>query len=430
MLTTMVLGCSGSSTVQEPEMPKRARETGITITFGMHQSGLPTTGIVQELAKDFQEETGIKIAFKISPDEEWRDLLKGQLEQGEAPDIFGIDADAVSLGSRVRPEENCLDLTNEEFTSRMDLDVLPAISYKNKVYGITFPGKKMYVYLYSKKIFKELNLEIPTNYEAFKGVCEAIKASGVTPIYECTQNGWHQVLPLFETGTLYQNHHKDLYNKLNNNEMNLDDVPELLEIVRQLKEFATLGYYGDDFLDKKYEGATKAFAKGEVAMVMAEPGWAYEVQTDFPEVKADEIGIFAMPWGDNQTIGVNPASNAYFINKNSKNAKAALKFFEFLARPENLQKRLEGQPGILEVCWPEIQSKYPEEYAEYINKMDKGTVLQAAVSYIDSQWMEIGEDLEEMYIGTITPEEVVKRSVERRNQQALEEGNEAWKHKQ
>ena len=33
------------------------------ITFGSHQSGLPSSGIVQEIAKSYEEETGIKIDF-------------------------------------------------------------------------------------------------------------------------------------------------------------------------------------------------------------------------------------------------------------------------------------------------------------------------------------------------------------------------------
>ncbi|NRX18963.1 hypothetical protein [Clostridium beijerinckii] len=41
-----------------------------------------------------------------------------------------------------------------------------------------------------------------------------------------------------------------------------------------------------------------------------------------------------------------------------KHVEEAKKFFDFLARPENLQKRLDGQPGLSELCWPEVKSKY------------------------------------------------------------------------
>ncbi len=436
MTTTMFAGCTGTKSSQtnqetksiaEGEKGKSSSKEGITLTFGSHQSGLPTTGVVQSLAKEFEAETGIKVDFQISPDSQWRDLIKVKLNAGEAPDIFCVDADPLSLNGRILPELNCVPVTKEEFVSRMDKDVLPSISYNNEVYGITFPGKKMWFYVYNKDIFKELNLEIPKTYEQFKAVCQKIKDSGVTPIYEPTQNGWHQVLPLFESGPMYAKNHPGLYEKMNNNEMNLDDIPELLTIVKQLKEFSDLGFYGENFLSDTFENAKAAFANREVAMVLVEAGWAFEVIAEHPEMKLEQMGIFTMPWADNQMVGVNPASNAYFINKNSKNAEAALEFFRFLARPENLQKRFEGQPGLLELCWPEVPSRFPGEFKAYIDTLEKGTVMQAAVSYVDSQWMDVGKDLEDMYVGAVTPEQLVKIISDRRDEQAQLHNDPAWK---
>lgn len=442
MATSLLAGCGGGKTAEssatsqetgtktkeeaKTEGTDKKKFEGVTLTFGSHQSGLPTTGVVQNLAKDFEAETGVKIDFQISPDAQWRDLIKVKLNSGEAPDIFCVDADPLSLNGRISPEENCVSVTDEEFVKRMDPNVLPSISYNNQVYGITFPGKKMYYYVYNKDIFKELNLQVPKNYEEFKKVCQTIKAAGITPVYEATQNGWHQVLPLFESGPMYAKKHEGLYDKMNKNEMNLDDIPELLTIIKQLKECADLGYYGDNFLSNTFENAKAAFANREAAMVMAETGWAFEVIADFPEMKLEQMGIFVMPWGDNQIVGVNPASNAYFINKKGKNTEAAMEFFRFLARPENLQKRLDGQPGILDVCWPEVPSRYPEEFKTYIDSLEKGTVMQAAVSYVDSQWMEVGKDLEDMYVGAITPEQLVKIIADRRDEQAQLQKDPAW----
>lgn len=418
---SFLIGCGDSS-----NSSNSSSGSSVTLTFGSHQSGLPTSGVVQDLAKEFEAETGIKIDFQISPDAQWRDLLKVKLDSGEAPDIFCADADPLNLVTRVNPEKYCLDLTDEEWVSRMDPNVIPSISYNDNVYAITFPGKKMYFYVYNKEIFENLGLKVPTTYKEFKEVCQKIKDSRVTPIYEGTQNGWHQVLPLFETGAMYQANHKDLYEKLNKNEMDLDDVPELLTIIEQLKEFADLGFYGDNFLSNSVENAKEAMASGEAAMFISESAWRNEVKADFPDFDVNKLGIFTMPWGDNQTIGVNPASNAYFINKNSKNTDAALKFFEFLARPENLQKRLDGQPGLSEVCWPEIEGRYSKEDQAYIDSLEKGTVVQAAVKYVDSQWMDVGKDLEAMYTGAITPEEVVQTIVNRRKEQAQLQKDEYW----
>lgn len=55
-----------SSTVSETA--DKGKKENITLTFGTHQSGIPSCGVVQDLAAQFEEETGIKVDFQISPD--------------------------------------------------------------------------------------------------------------------------------------------------------------------------------------------------------------------------------------------------------------------------------------------------------------------------------------------------------------------------
>jgi raffinose/stachyose/melibiose transport system substrate-binding protein len=64
---------------------------------------------------------------------------------------------------------------------------------------------------------------------------------------------------------------------------------------------------------------------------------------------------------------------------------------------------LDGQTNLSEICWPEIESKYSEEDKAYIESLEKAEVVQTRVNYIDSQWMDIGKDLEAMYTGALTP---------------------------
>ena len=402
-----------------------AQSKAVTLTFGTHQSGLPVSGIVQQLGADFEKETGIKIDFQVVPDAQWRDLLKAKLVAGEAPDIFCSDADPLSLYDRVRPDTNVIDLSKQEFTKRMDPSVLPAVSYKGKVYGITFPGAKIWVFFYNKDIFAKLGLKAPTNYAEFKAISAKIQASGVIPVYEALQNGWHQVLPLFESGPFYQNSYPDLYNKLNANTLNIKTIVPLKTIVSQIKEFASLGYYGKDFMSNSVEGDYKAIADGKAAMVLEGIGWGAQLENDFPAMKG-KLGIFVMPWGDNQVIGINPASNAYFGNAKSKNQKEILQFFAFLARHDNLVKRMNGDPQALSICWPEVTNKYPKDYSDYIKAHKTGTVMQAAVKYIDSQWMDVGKDLEAMYAGALTVDQVMQTISDRRTEQAKLQKDPAW----
>ena len=417
---------SGADTVQgEVQSTESGKEKrNITLTFGTHQSGLPTSGVVQELAEEFEAETGIKIDFQITPDDQWRDLLKTKLDSGEAYDIMCVDADPLSLYSRINPEQNCVDLSDQEWVSRMDPIVLPGVSYNDKVYGIQFPGTRVSACVYNKDIFADLGLEVPRTYEDFKAVCQAIKDSGKTPLYEACQNGWHQVLPLFETGSYYVTLYDDLYDKLNKNEMKITEVTEIRTILGQMKECADLGYFGTDFLSQSVEGGVDAFGTGQAAMMYQSMDWIDEVINAYPEMDG-KLGIFCLPWADNQSVRVNPTNNAYFININSKYVEECKEFFDFLARPENLQKRLDGG-GITSVCWPEIESRERPEVVEYINSLPQGTVMQVGVSYIDPQWMDVGKDIDAMYTGTMTPDEVFQNIEKRRTEQAQLQKDPAW----
>lgn len=421
LVVGLIAGCSTGKESGSTEGKKQ-----VTLTFGSHQSGLPTSGIVQELAKDFESETGIKIDFQISPDAQWRDLIKVKLDSGEAPDIICVDT-PIGLASSLHMDQYCPELTDQPWVSRIEKTTLAAVSVKDKVYGITFPGAKMYFYLYNKDIFKKLGLSVPTTYKEFLSVCQTLKEAGYTPIYEATTNGWHQVLPLFETGGLWLNQDPDMYEKLNENKIDLDGIPSLLNIIKQLDECAKVGYFGDDYLSNAWENAKEAMATERCVMTVAELGFRGQIEKEYPDFKATEkLGAFVIPWGDNQEIGVNPASNAYFINKDSKYIEEAKQFFDFLARPENLQKRLDGQPELSALCWPEITSKYTKEDQAFLDSLKKANVVQTSVNYIDSQWMDVGKDLESMYTGAMTPEEVLKTIMERRIEQAKLQKDPGW----
>lgn len=119
MAVTSLAGCgsensssaSTTSTSAATNSESAGSKKNITLTFGSHQSGLPTSGIVQKIAQDYEAETGVKIDFQIIPDAQWRDLLKVKLDSGEAYDIMNVDADPLSIVSRINPEVNAVDLS-------------------------------------------------------------------------------------------------------------------------------------------------------------------------------------------------------------------------------------------------------------------------------------------------------------------------------
>lgn len=422
---------NGEVTVETTSTDSSADNTGksakekVTLTFGSHQSGLPSSGIVQQIAKEYEEKTGVEIDFQITPDAQWLDLLKTKIGVGEAPDIFCVDADPMALYDIWRPDINCVPLTDEEWVGRMDESVLPAVSVDNDVYGITFSGYKVWWYYYNTEIFNNLGLEIPTNYEEFKNVCQTISDAGIIPIYEAVQDGWHQQLPFYELGGYYNEKNPGLYDKLNNNEVKITDIPEALTVLQQLKEFQELGFYGNDYMSNSTSGDYQAIAEGKYAMTLEGFGWEQSLIDAYPEMEG-KMGVFTMPWADAQCIGTNPASNAYFISSTSEHIEEAKDFFRYLASHEVLQERLDNDPETIALCWPEIEPQYPESYVTYLDTITKGTCMQAAVYYVGEEWNDVGKDIAAMYAGSLTPEEVLQNVSDRRDEQAILQGDENW----
>jgi raffinose/stachyose/melibiose transport system substrate-binding protein len=403
-------------------------QSKITITEMVSQGWM--TEVDFALAEKFTQETGIRVDIQVVPAAQHHDLLKAKLNAGEAPDVFWIQTNPFAIKTEIDPEKNCVDLSNEKWIEVMNPLRIPSVSYNGKVYGLMlWQNSPEFVFFYNKTLFKDLGLEAPTTYEGLKNACEKILSAGITPIYEFTSQGWHQVLPFAQIGGRYEELHPGLYDKLNNNQIKFAEVPSMLEALKQLKELADRGYYGEDFLAHTGTETVDFLATRKMAMTLANPGLVKEIQRAYPDCQ-DEWGIFLIPIIDNQTYPFNPNGPARFIYKNSKHIEAAKKYFEFLTRKENLQYRIDNHPEWtnLDVTVDIEQHWLPMEL-ELIQKIPKEKfklVLQSGVKYFNEQWMEVGRDIEAMYIGALEPEDILKNIDERRAKMARAMGDPAW----
>lgn len=245
------------------------------------------------------------------------------------------------------------------------------------------------------------------------------------PVYEATQSAWHQCVTFYGLGPYYEKLEPGLYDALNKNEKDIKDVAMMKTVLDQMKECADLGFYGEDYLSNTVDAAADEIANGKAAMYVASPGFSVKLEEAYPEMQG-QMGIFIMPFGDNNILANNASSAAYFINNKSENAEYALEFFRFLARPENLQYRQDNNPEDMGLCWPEITPSYPEEFNTYIDSLERGTIMQVGVKYIDPQFMDTGKDIEAMYTGAMTSEQVLENISRRRAEQAELQKDPNW----
>ena len=381
-----------------------------------------------DLGAKFEEETGIHVDYQIIPSDQYFNVLQTKLNTGEAPDIFGGQSGKTDLAINYDIAKNGVDLADQEWVARQDPLVTEQVTLDGKVYGMTlWDTNAVWIIVYNKDIFANLGLSVPTTYDEFKTVCQTIKDAGIAPIYEPISDGWHHVLWFPELGPRYEQVTPGLADELNANMVKFADDPTMLTVLQQLKEMYDLGYFGEYAMSDAYVDAPEFVANGEYAMSVQRTAFAQVVATEY-DVPAETFGFFVMPLADNQILNMNPAGPSKFIYSGSKNIDAAKEYLSFLARPENLQYMIDNTPDFTALSFTGLQYKFSDEEKAFYDAYtdERGTVYQTAVNYLNPQWMDIGQDLSAMFIGDITPVEVLQHIDQRRADMAQAASDPGW----
>lgn len=415
------------ATPAEPTAAPENREK-VTITYMASQGWIKDAEL--ELAKKFEEETGIHVDYQILPADQYFNVLKTKLNTGEATDIFGGQSGKTDLKVQYDVEKNAVDLTGEEWTQRMDPISLDQVSLNGKVYGTEIwdiIASNYFVVVYNKSIFQQLGLSVPKSYAEFKDACAKIKAAGITPIYEPISDGWHHVLWFPMVGPRFEELNPGLAQQLNENKTTFAENKTMLEAMTQLNELYQLGYFGDNALSDTYADAARVMAEGKYAMTVGTLTLPTSIEKEYPDVKADNFGFFPIPLVDNQLAPAHPAGPSKFIYKNSKHVEEAKKYFEFLMRPENLQYLLDNSDDFVTLNFTGLKDKWNPAQKEFLaNYPAKTIVYQDAVNYLNPQWMDMGKDIVAMFTGAMTPEEVLKSIDQRRAEMAKTAQDPYW----
>ena len=407
------------------EAPADDAGEDVTITFMASQDWIQDAEM--ELGEKFTEQTGIKVDYQIVPSDQYESLLMTKINAGECTDIFGGQSSQFSIVTQFDVEKNAVDLSGESWAGNVDPAAAVELSVGGKLYGQPIQDvSACWAVAYNISLFEELGLSIPTNYAEFCDVCEQIKAAGVIPIYECVSDGWHHVC-WTEAAIAATQADASYPDALNNNTATFEGNKELTTMFSQLKEMADLGYMGDNYMSNEYADAPASIASGEYAMVLYNQGLGAEVNAADPSFPEDNIGYFVNPLCDNQALNVNYCGPSRFIFSGSKNIDAAKKYLEFMASDESLAYMTENVGKFNQLPFSNAPSAYSKVVQDFYDRYPtKVAVFQASVKYYNPAWMDIGADMSAMFLGEMTPDEVLKDIDKLRAEQAAAASDPAW----
>ncbi len=400
---------------------------GVTLSFMASQDWIQDAEM--ELAEKFTEETGIKIDYQIVPSDQYTNLLMTKLNTGECTDIFCGQSGQFDIVTQFNVEKNAVDLSGESWAANVDELAAKELEVNGKLYGQPIQDvSAVWAIAYNKQLFAELGLEVPKDYASFMDVCQKIQDAGVIPVYEAVTDGWHHVLWFPETCVVVETNEPGTAEKLNNNEVTFAENATMKTILEQINEMIAKGYWGENYMSNEYVNAAKSVASGEYAMTVANEGFGEEVEAIGGDLKKDDIGYFIIPLADNQTMNMNPAGPGRFIYSGSEHQAEAKQFLEFLATEESLTYMTENVPKFNKLSYSNAPAMYEGSVKEFYDTYSgkQATVYQTAVKYVNPQWMDMGADLSAMFLGELTPDEVLQNIDKLRAEQAKAASDAAW----
>ncbi|MCA0172243.1 ABC transporter substrate-binding protein [Bacillus sp. RAR_GA_16] len=386
-----------------------ASEDTVTLTIGSWRT--EDKASYQKIIDKFNEENpDINVEFKPSKNTEYNTLLNTALKSGEGPDIIHL-----------RPYTPGIELADAGYLEPLDdlegLDQYPEETLAaskgsdDKQYGVPLNMSTTQMF-YNKKMFEEMGLEEPQTWDEFMALNEKIKKEGKTPIALGTKEGW---LLSLSHGIIGPAHYggNEFVDQITAGETDFtsDEFQSSIDAMDELKQFFPENYEGLGMEDIR-----TMFFTGDAAMF---PLGSWEIEV-LREMNPDlELGFFPMP----SAVGKEPTittwvDGSYAINASSEHKDAAKKFLQFMTTKEfgtmftEEFKMISAIPGV-------------ESEDELVNALGKAAEEQSTPYMMlvhfaggnPSTKATIETELQGMYLGERTPEEVAK---------AVQESAQSW----
>ncbi|MGO8860877.1 MAG: ABC transporter substrate-binding protein [Acidimicrobiales bacterium] len=386
----------------------------------------------EQLAKQFQQQTGITVKYDPIPDSTYQTLLTTKLNSGQMPgDIYMGQPTQAGLQLTYEVEQHAVDLSNQPWVSREDALIRAQSSIGGKLYGQTIWDTVGgdWVMDYNKNDFATAGITgVPTTYAELVADCAKLKAAGINPIYEPLSDGWHQTLWFFEAGPQMQKLDPGLAQRLNRNQQDFAGTPVALGAMTQIEELYKDGYFGPTPETDTVANAPAALASGKYAMFVWSVAYPSVINAAYPKVPVSQFGFFPMPILDNQLIPANPQAPTKFVYKGGPHVAGAEEYLDFLAETQNLNYMIKHTSTFLSLDFTGVKSNFSPAQAAFFKqyKLSSIATYQVSVNYTTPQWGNVATDITAMFTGQETPLQVLQNIDMRRAQEAQEAHDPLW----
>ena len=383
---------TGSSKVQEKE---------ITLNVLLQAASSGSNALPDINARFTEQNPNIKINIESVPADKYDGLLKTRLASGDAPDLFGIYAG--KKNEQYVDAGHLMDLSDQPWVNRMSPLAKKAVSVKGEVIGLPRSLSTIGV-IYNKKVFNELNLDVPQNWDDFLMVNQAIKDSGKIPIAIGLKDLFVSQLVAYAMApsAIYRENPDFDYQMEEGKQTFVGSAWE--QMLTDYQDLNNKGYFNDSILGTGLDGMLQMMSTEEAAMIVAIGGYVKQLRSMNPDL---ELGMFPLPYaktGEEVWVSANVAGFAG-VSSQTKHPEEAKKYLAFLAEPENY-KLILGEGGS---AFTDVESVMDPAQMEMLPYMEVGTYQWLDAGWPSTVQPTLFNSIQELFIGNNSIEDLLKK---------------------
>lgn len=300
----------------------------------------------QELAKRYQEKTGVKVNFELyAPSDAYSQKVRAAAQGKNLPDVFGVLGEKRDFGSFIKAGyitdlTSSMNENNQEWKKRFFAKALAVNEFnEGNSYGVT-PGiygvpidVMTIMMLYNKDILKEVGLDPntpPANWEDFIAIGKKLKEAKKQGLI----SGWGEVwmIDCLANNFAFNLMGKDKVLATIRGEVAYTD-PDWIKVLTLFKDMQDAGLLYNGLVSMVNKTAEQLFANGRAAFAF-NGSWCVNVYNGMnPDLKyaamlppriSDKFPQSV--WGG--------AGSSFMVFDKSKNKEEAIKFLKWLTDKE------------------------------------------------------------------------------------------------
>lgn len=383
-------------------------------------------GGIEAIAARAEEELGIRVEIELRPGgTEGDNVVKTRLATGDMADLMYYNSG--SLFMALSPERHFVDLSGEPFMDRVLDSFKETVSVGDGVYGIPADSSFAGGWLYNRRVYEELGLEVPHTWDQLMDNLAAVEEAGIEPVAASFADTW--TAQLIVLGDYYNVHSEnpDFAEDYTNNQAKFADTPIARRGFEKLQEVHDAGYFSANPVATTFDDALAMIANGEAAHYPMLTVVLPNIEDAHGDL-INDIGFFGQPGNDPEDHGVTlwmPATLAVYAD--GENVDAATRFVEFFVSEIGVEEFLDARTvtGPMVIEGVTLDDAYPA-VQDILSYVDAGRTAPALEFLSPIKGPNLEQILVQVGMGLVSAEEGAENYDRDVVRQARQLGLEGW----